>query len=255
MDIAEHIAVIEEEGHHFAVAANQGGLDAVVTTCPGWDLRELVRHLSEIHLWAAAHVARRARKMWIDDLEELTVSWPELAWFWPDDEELVAHYLATNGNLVRELRDAPADVEAMTFLPAPSPLAMWARRQAHELTIHRFDAQHAAGAVEGIDAGLAADGIDELLMCFAPRARRFPCTDDQTMVVHAADTGHHWRVAMHPDGIETTREDGPADVVLTGLAEDLYLSVWNRGDRASLDVVGDRAILAAWHDHQHVRWS
>ena len=39
----------------------------------------------------------------------------------------------------------PTTCECWTFLPAPSPRAMWARRQAHETAIHRVDAQLAAG--------------------------------------------------------------------------------------------------------------
>lgn len=33
------------------------------------------------------------------------------------------------------LESAPADVAAFTFLPAPTPLAIWARRQASEIAM------------------------------------------------------------------------------------------------------------------------
>ena len=56
MEIAEHITVVGQEAKLFAEAARQGGLEADIDTCPGWNMRDLVRHLSEIHLWAAAHV-------------------------------------------------------------------------------------------------------------------------------------------------------------------------------------------------------
>ena len=82
MEIAEHIAAVANEGKLFAEAAEQAGFDAAIDTCPGWDMRELVRHLSEIHMWAAAHVAKPHFKPWIDDLDELTAFWPELAVFW-----------------------------------------------------------------------------------------------------------------------------------------------------------------------------
>jgi len=45
------------------------------------------------------------------------------------------------------LSAAPPDLRCWTFLPAPSPLAMWARRQAHETTVHRVDAELAAASV------------------------------------------------------------------------------------------------------------
>jgi uncharacterized protein (TIGR03083 family) len=255
MEIARHITVIGQEAKLLADAAEQGGLEATIDTCPGWQMRDLVRHLSEIHLWAAAHVARRAAKMWVDDLAELSEYWPDLAVFWPDDDLLIDYYLQTNANLVRALESAPADLEAMTFLPAPSPLAMWARRQAHETSIHRFDAQHAFGTTSEFDPMLASDGIDELLTAFAPRARTFPIESTKVMAVHATDTDDRWHLAMRPDGIEAVGGGGPADVSLTGRAADLYLTMWNRADDSAIDVAGDRDLLAAWHDNHRIRWS
>ena len=188
MDVASHIRAIAHKGQLMAEAAARAGLEVDIDSCPGWTVRDLIRHVSEIHLWAAAHVALRTKKMWVDDLAELTVAWPELGVFWPADVELVEHYLRTNANLVRELEVAPVDLDAMTFLAAPSPLAMWARRQAHEVAIHRFDAQRAAGVPTVFDAEFAADGIDELLTAFAPRAKTFPVASTRAMLVHATDT-------------------------------------------------------------------
>ena len=255
MEIAEHITVIGQEAKLFTEAAEQGGLEVNIDTCPGWNMRDLVRHLSEIHLWAASHVARLATKMWVDDLAELSEVWPDLAVFWPNDDDLIDYYLQMNANLVRELESAPADVEAMTFLPAPSPLAMWARRQVHEISIHRFDAQHAVGTTSGFDGGLASDGIDELLTAFGPRATTFPIEHIKTMVVHATDTNDRWHVTMGPNGIVAFRGDGPADVTLTGRAADLYLTVWNRGDDSAIEVAGDRDLLETWHNNHRIRWS
>ena len=147
MEIAEHITAIGQEGKLLAEAAERGGLDVNVPTCPGWDMRELVRHLGMIHLWAAGHVAQLQDASWGDDLAEFSKFWPDLGVFWHDDEHLVPWYLQTNANLLQTLESAPPDVEAWTFLPAPSPLAMWARRQAHETAVHRFDAENAAGAL------------------------------------------------------------------------------------------------------------
>ena len=78
MEVAQHIAVIEREGKLFAAAARRSGLDAEVPSCPGWDVRDLVRHLAEIHLWAAARVAKRAPNLWPEDISEHVESWPDL---------------------------------------------------------------------------------------------------------------------------------------------------------------------------------
>jgi uncharacterized protein (TIGR03083 family) len=253
--IAEHITAVGQEAKLFAEAAEQGGLDVDIPTCPGWDMRELVRHLIEIHLWAAAHVAQPHDKPWVDDLAELAEFWPDLAVFWPEDDDLVRWYLDTNANLVDALESAPLDVDSFTFLPAPSPLAMWARRQAHETAVHRFDAENAAGIASRFDPVFASDGIDELLMAFSPRRDEFPVESARTMVVHATDTDDRWHVTLAPDGITTIRGDGPADVTLTGNAADLYLVLWNRAEDSSVTVTGDRELLELWHGTSRIRWS
>jgi uncharacterized protein (TIGR03083 family) len=255
MEIAEHITIVGQEAKLLAGAAERGGLDVDVPACPGWDMRELLRHLGMIHLWAAGHVAQLQDVSWGDDLAEFTEFWGDLAVFWPDDERLIEWYLETNANLVQTLESAPPDVEAWTFLPAPSPLAMWARRQAHETAVHRFDAEDAAGIPTRFDPGFASDGIDELLAGFAPRKSEFPVEGERTMAVHATDTDDRWHLTLAPTGITTSRGDENADVVLAGDASDLYLMLWNRGQHPSVTVTGDREVLATWHNNMRVRWS
>jgi uncharacterized protein (TIGR03083 family) len=259
MEIAEHIAAVGHEAKLFAEAARQGGLYAEVETCPGWSARDLVRHLGMIHLWAASHVAYPHDDPSYESEEEEHAAfagfWPALGVFWPDDGDLIDWYLRTNANLVDSLESASPDVAAWTFLPAPSPLAMWARRQAHETAVHRFDAQHAAGAESGFDPVFASDGIDEILAGFAPRKEQFPTPTTRNMVVHAEDTDHRWHLTLAPDGITTVRGDGPADLTLTGAASDLYLTLWNRGKDSRIKVEGDRELLDLWHGGVRVRWS
>lgn len=253
VDVAEHIAVIESEGRLFAEAAQLSGLDSQVPSCPGWDVRELVRHLSSVHLWAAAHVANRATQWRDHGPAELKEYWPDLAVFWPADDELIDWYVETNANLVAELNAAPADRECLTFLPAPTPIAMWARRQAHETSIHRSDAESPRSAYAGYDPAVAADGIDEILMLFAPRWG-IPSAEAKSMVVRTTDTNDMWRVTMGPDSISARRGDGSADVTLTGCASDLYLSVWNRGN-PPITVTGDPELVATWRANFTFKWN
>jgi uncharacterized protein (TIGR03083 family) len=260
--IAEHIRVVADEGQRFAAAARRGSWDQPVAGCPGWDLRDLVRHLSEIHLWAAGNVARRpGSRLDLEDRSELTVPWPDLAVFWPADDDLVEHYLRTNLNLVHVLESAPADVDAPTFLPAPSPLAMWARRQAHETSIHRFDAESATGTTTGFDPVLAADGVSELLYGFyrdldrpSSRGGAAPVDWNRTMRIHAEDTGDDWFMTVGRQIGAGRVEGGDVDLTVSGTASDLYLSLWNRGDDAAITVTGDRQLLDLWHSHTGVRW-
>jgi uncharacterized protein (TIGR03083 family) len=255
MEIPQHITIVGQEAKLLAEAAELSGLEADVPACPGWNVRDLVRHLGEIHLWAAAHVAQPHDKPWVDDVDELTAFWPDLAVFWPDDSDLITWYLETNANLVRSLESAPADVDAFTFLEAPTPLAMWARRQAHETAVHRFDAQDAAGIPSGFDPAFASDGVDELLVAFAQRKETWPVDDATTMLAHAEDTNDRWHLTLAPDGITTVRGDGPADLTLTGTASDLYLVMWNRIPDNRISAMGDLAVLDAWHGNHRVRWT
>ena len=255
MEIAAHIAVIEDEGRRFAGAVGRSGLDAVVPACPDWDVRTLVRHVSEIHLWAAAQVTGRATVLWPDGLDDIADWWPSLANFWPEDDALTGYYLETNQNLVAALRQAAPDVDARTFLPAPSPLAMWARRQAHELTIHRIDAEGAAGDVDTISPEVAVDGIDELLLAFAPRVNELPLDQASSMAVQTTDTDDAWIVTMGPDGIDASRSHQPADAILRGTAADLYVALWNRNDDHAITVTGDDSVLPTWREQLRIRWS
>ena len=101
------------------------------------------------------------------------------------------------------LASAPADLETWTFLDAPTPLAFWARRQAHETAIHRVDAESAAGDVTGFPSGFAADGIDELLLRFVGRpGRPLPVETPRSMVVRALDVPRSWRVTFAPSGFQ-----------------------------------------------------
>lgn len=260
MTIAEHVAVVAAEGQRFADAARRGDLDEPVSACPGWNVRDLVRHLGEIHLWAAANVARRpGARLDLDDRSQLVEPWPELAVFWPDDGELIDWYLLTNANLVRVLGSAPLDVAAPTFLPAPSPLAMWARRQAHETSIHRYDAEQATGATTGYDPRFAADGVDELLYGFyesVPRSedRRLDIDRAQTIRVLASDTGDNWSMRVEPRRIYSAQAGGQPDLTVTGTAAALYTALWNRGDDSSLTTVGERRLLQLWHSNTGVLW-
>ena len=259
MEIAEHITIIGQEAKLLSEAAERGGLETDVPTCPGWDMRELVRHLGMIHLWAAGHVAFPHEEPDFETEEEelasFTEYWPTLGTFWPDDDELIDWYVETHSNLVSSLEAAPDDVDSWTFLPAPTPKAMWARRQAHETAVHRFDAEEASGDESGFDAAFADDGIDELLAAFAPRGTSFPVDEASSMLVHATDTGTRWHVTMSPEGITTFKGTGPTDVTLAGRATDLYLAVWNRGDDSAIDVDGDLDVLDTWRQNYRIRWS
>jgi uncharacterized protein (TIGR03083 family) len=256
MEVSDYIGAVASEGELFASAAERGELNVDVSTCPGWDMRELVRHLGLIHLWAAGNVAF-PKDGWLeaDDLTDLAGLWPDLAASWPNDADLVSWYRDTHANLIKVLESMPTDLECFTFLPAPSPLSMWARRQANEIAMHRFDAERARGETSHFDSQFATDGIDELLCGFGPRPRELDIESAKTMHVHTEDTDEHWFVTMAPERTETARAGGDADLTLTGKAADLYVLLWNRTPDSSVTMTGDTDVMDLWHGNFRVRWS
>ena len=144
----------------------------------------------------------------------------------PSDDLIVSWVADGHAALVEVLSSAPPDVQCWTFLPAPSPLAFWARRQAHETAVHRVDAELAAGAPPTpFDPAFAVDGTDEVLLGFFARPRRGGALDVSpgTIGLEATDVGSAWTVRISPEGIETKRGVDESDLSVRGSASDLYL--------------------------------
>ncbi|MFJ8659621.1 maleylpyruvate isomerase family mycothiol-dependent enzyme [Streptomyces sp. NPDC093795] len=252
MEIAEHIGALETAGRGLADAAAAAGPDAEVPTCPGWRVRDLLRHTTMVHRWAAAYVAEGHTTYQPDEGE------PAL-----DGDELLAHYREGHAGLVAALRAAPEALECWTFLPAPSPLAFWARRQAHETLVHRADVESARGTGPGpVDPALGADGIDELLCGFHGRDRsRVRTSGPRTLRVRTTDTGDVWTVRLSaaepPRAERLSRSASPvagaavgrgSDAELSGPAGRLYLTLWNRLPVDAVTLVGDAELARVWRE-------
>ena len=252
MEIDQHIAALESDGGLLADAAGRAGLAAPVPSCPGWRVADLLRHIRYIHQWAAAHVCETPAQVIAGPLEA------ELLAGGPPDAGLLDAYRAGHQTLTEALGSADPALACATFLPAPSPLAFWTRRQAHETAIHRADAElAAAGPVTPFEPGFAADGIDELVTGFAPRKKQAGHATTRTLQLHATDTGDRWHVIIGPDGTQGHRRPGQGGTVLTGPASELYLLLWNRrdADTPAVTIAGDPAGLRLWQDTVQVRWT
>jgi len=250
MRVEEHIEALAREGDRLAAAVAKADLDATVPTCPEWTVRELTHHVGRTQRWADAHI-RDARTDPVAKEDEDAV-WGVM----PADPDLVGWFREGLDRLVGDLRAAPADVACWSFLPAPTPLAFWARRQAHETAIHRADAQSAIGDIDGVPAAFAADGVDELLMGFFSRPRnRVRAEATRTLQISATDADAAWTVHIGPDGARAERGAIGADCSLAGPASDLYLALWNRRGLDDLTVEGDRGLLDLWHERATVRWA
>jgi uncharacterized protein (TIGR03083 family) len=260
MEVSEHIAALEREGTRLGDAAQRAGLNALVPSCPGWQVRDLLRHISYVHRWAAGYVTEQRRERVPDRAHE-----PEILAGEPPDDELLDWYRAGHAALVTALTDADPELECYSFLPAPSPRAFWARRQAHETAIHRVDAELASAQPTPFRSRFADDGIDELIMGFFGRDSA-ELTEEQrqgsqmSMLVTATDTRSSWLIRVASDGslaAHVQRGTGRADCQLTGTAAGLYRVLWNRAEPAAaeIEVSGNDAVLDAWRQGMRITWA
>ncbi len=212
-------------------------------------MRDLLQHVGDVHRWAAAHVRER-RAMGIRDVAGV-------AGALPDDGGLLEWFRQGHAALVATLEQADPAVECWTFLPAPSPLAFWARRQAHETAIHRADAESPDGRFTPFDPAFAVDGVDELLRGFLARSDGDPLGDPTwTLRLRATDTADEW-VARVGDQALDVLEDGraPADCTVHATASDLHLFLWNRLPAEGVSVQGDASLLDRWREVARITWS
>ena len=222
------------------------GPAAGVPSCPDWTAADLCYHLYEVQTFWSTIVEERRQSP--DGAEQP----PER----PADADLPTALRGSARRLVAALGSAePAD-EIWTW--AAEKTVAWAiRRQAHEALIHRVDGELAAGIPSEMDTDLAADGVQELVdwffgtapdwATFEPRERlrivrtdgpgewylakgRFRGTGPESGTAHDMVTV----LAGHP---------GVAEAEIRGPAPQLDLWLWGRGDRSSLEVVGDEALV------------
>jgi uncharacterized protein (TIGR03083 family) len=254
LSFRDHLVALDGAGSRLVELAEKAGMDAPVPTCPAWAVDALLAHQAMVHRWATAHVRG-------DDPDGV----PNQTAIRNDVTDLPGYYGEGHAALLQALRDAPADLVAITFLnDAPAPREFWARRQAHETTIHMVDALAATlgrfptAADAGLDPALAADGIDELVRGFLTRGRsKLFDGEEYRIAVEATDVGRRWvlnvaeRLTVARDDV-SAEADGAATTI-AGSAAEAYLALWNRGDE--VEVSGRTELLDRWRATQRVTWS
>jgi uncharacterized protein (TIGR03083 family) len=220
-----------------------------IPTCPDWSLRQLATHVGRAHRWAAEIVRTRSEKF----IEFASIPDGKL----PADLADRGHWLTSGAtSLIDTLREAQ-DTLVWTF-DGMAPAGFWARRMAHETSVHCADAQLAAGDPVDLIPELAADAIDEWFEMLSspngdqedPRLTALPI--DQTLHVHATDQdlaiGGEWLIARAADGIKVKPGHGKGDAALSGQAGDLLLTLLGRrpANNESIQVFGDHTLATAY---------
>jgi uncharacterized protein (TIGR03083 family) len=238
METQQYLDQLARNSSLLADAAAAAGTDAAVPSCPAWTVKDLLDHCVTGDAWARTIVeqgkAGSTERVLPADAD------PSL-----HGEALVHAFREGAEALVRELSSADPDTPVWTFSSTNRTASFWQRRRSQETSVHRYDAQLAAGAPTPLDAQLAADGIDEFLTVFLPRlADNFADVGDATVHVHCTDVEGEWLVARRDGELTVTREHAKGDVAARGSASDLLLFLWGRVPADVLEVFGDAELLA-----------
>jgi uncharacterized protein (TIGR03083 family) len=246
--VPTYIEQLNDDGQKFLAAARSAGPESAVPTCPNWRVTHLVRHLTFVHRWAVHYVDDRIATF------EGDVSETDIINASSHGEDLWTNFSTGLDTLVRTLRSAPDDLVCWTFLPSPSPKSMWSRRQAHETSIHRVDAELAAGHTVGASpTSFSIDGIDELLTGFLGRPTKERSVRGVISVM-PTDSDAQWTIDLTERQAHGSRGSGTGDVTIRGTATDIYYALWNRRPITTLDCEGEIALLDGWRDQHTVTW-
>jgi uncharacterized protein (TIGR03083 family) len=232
----EHVAAVEREVAALAHALGRVKTTDRVPSCPDWTVADLAKHLGEFcGFWT--HVVCEATGR------------PKTAWEPAPSADLEPWFSALGSDLVTLLRSAAADTRCWTWKDDDQTAAFIARRCANELAVHRFDAQLVCGQATPIDAELAIDGIDEMLMIAhdGPAAPSQPKGKGETLHLHGTDTEAEWFIALDPGGLKVEKRHEKADFAARASVSDLELLMFGRPTLGEVQRFGDESALQAWY--------
>ncbi len=221
-----------------------GDLSAAIPGCPGWTLRDLIAHTGVIHRWVRATVETGERP----PLGGAGIREQDPP---PEEADALARWFGDGAIALANLLDA-TDPDAATWTPfdveAPT-VAFWTRRQTHETSLHRWDAESAVTAPRPIAEALAADGIDEYLGVILPMVMRREDRSWPTGSVHlhCTDTAGEWTVEVLDGACVVERAHRKGDAAVRGSAQHLLLALWGRSvPDGSVEILGDESVGRAW---------
>jgi uncharacterized protein (TIGR03083 family) len=229
----DYPAAIRSDGLALAEAAEGAGPAAPVAGCPGWDVAELVWHVTEVHyFWADIVAGSLADPEAVPALER------------PDGfPALLVRYRAGVERIAEVLADADPATPVWTWA-RQKDAAFVIRHQAQETAVHRWDAEQAAGRSFTIEPALAADAVDEFFEHTAARRREGVPPVGGAVHLHATDTPGEWTVSEDASGaLVVERGHARGDAALRATASDLLLLLYRRIGPEAEARHGDAAVL------------
>ena len=249
-EFAELLELIEERSSAFRTVVHSApDLSVQVPTCPGWTLLDLARHLGGgQRRWAAIVTAGPAGAAPAQSSSEIGRAAPA------EPEALLAWLSESTKELMEALDQVGPDRGCWTWWgrsESPETTGVAGRHQVHEVAIHTYDAQLAAGAAQPVPAEIAVDGVEEFNVTCGTTTEAWPY--DPAIVDIHVDAGPSWRVTLSARGSSVSRLDvsasgtGPdgvaADASVRGSASDLDLMFYGRIPLESVELGGDVKVL------------
>lgn len=195
----------------------RGPLDASVPHIPRWRLQDVIAHLGGVHRWAA------------EILESRTYTGRRHRAGQEQGDALIEWFEEGATRLTAVLSGADPEDPCGNFSPgSPQTVGFWRRRQAHETTMHRWDAEAAVGDIHPISTDLAGDGIDELWTTFT-RTRGKQVLAGPIRIA-ATDIASSWVIAPTetPGRVDVADPSLPVAATASGPATELLLALWKR---------------------------
>jgi uncharacterized protein (TIGR03083 family) len=227
MDRDRYLALLEQDGRLLGTTAARD-LDAAVPPCPGWTVRDAVVHTAEVYEHKILVATGRG---------ERPTAWRQEP---PDGMGPVEWYDDALRRVIDVLRTTDPNAPSLTWWPADQTAGFWTRRMAQETAVHRADVESAFGLITPVDAELAVDGVDEVLVQMLPGAWNDEPMPDLTGTLVVSTGGRSWHVVMKPDTVDVAEGEGDADATVTGEPSDVLLWLWGRAPDSAVKTTGDQ---------------
>lgn len=220
----QYRASIATDAERIAVLA-QSHAASPVPSCPGWDVSRLAGHIGRVHRMTIGVLTNPVDGFADAATMEKPPAYPSAV---PDFVREGAHTL--DDELSRRDPASPC----WNFMNEPSFARFWFRRQCHETSVHRYDAELAVdpSATPSTPPPLAVDGVDEYFVFV--RERILPASGVMTLGgtvhLHATDTEGEWMIDVTDGVLTVDHGHGKGAAAIRGRAADLFLGLWGRFD-------------------------
>ncbi|MFT7504174.1 MAG: hypothetical protein ACI91Q_002988 [Gammaproteobacteria bacterium] len=236
--MSAYLNALRADADLMSAAIRTGDSSALVAACPEWDLSKLLEHTGWVHRWAT------------DAIINGTAPARETDFGPGNDENLAVWIVEGAAALINAIGATEPDAPTWHPFSLEQQVWVWARRQALETAMHRWDAQTAIGVQAGLDPELSSEGIQEYFELGLPRVLSRAKIDPPavSLHVHCTDVDGEWLVWGEDGKYRMLPVHDKGDAAIRGTAADIWLLLMGRLDRSELNIVGDASAADAWLD-------